>query len=234
MPGVFFEEVSKMKPKFPFFLSQRTGGLLLLTCLGLISLGTILFSDSFIRARGVALSPAVGPSLAPLFKSLATAVPASDEVVPAAEPVVLRRAHPARHGHKAVAHLHHAAPAAAAEPAIPRVVVPLVAERALPLARRVVVHHETLLHSARVHHVGALARIALPIAPPPAPATFAPRRITVTAPPIPPRALVPVQTMTAPPPAAARLRPVDTVTAEPPSSSKLRPVETVTAAPPRT
>jgi hypothetical protein len=215
-----------MKSNLPRFWTPRTGGLLTLLGLAVVTVGATLWGESLIGRNSFPQQALPGPklTLAPMFIGLqgrsparvpkysvrrtkkveqrpypvavAVATPAPALAPPAAPPVVALVERPA--------------------PAAPIAAAPVSA--VAPIRR----HHHKRVAPVAVAQVRANANAPLP-----------------TARPLPPRALMPVTTMTAPPPASIQLVPVPTITAAPPASvppSPIQPtpVQTVTAASPRT
>jgi hypothetical protein len=216
-----------MKSNLPRFWTPRTGGLLTLLGLAVVTIGATLLGESLIGRNSAPQQALPGPKLtiAPMFQGLQ---PGALAHVPTYSVRHTKKAE--RHPNPAVMAAATAAPVVDATPAAPQPVVALV-ERpvaAAPVAAQVPAavpirrHRHRHVAPAAVAQVRANTDLPLP-----------------TARPLPPRELVPVTTMTAPPPASSQLVPVPTVTAAPPgpvtSSAVLpTPVQTVTAPTPRT
>jgi hypothetical protein len=213
-----------MKSNLPRFWTPRTGGLLTLLGLAVVTIGATLLGESIIGRNSSTQQALPGPKLtiAPMFKGLQ---PASLARVPANS---LRRTKKVEQRPEPVA-------AATAAPTLARSVAPPlvalierpapaapVAAGSVPVATPIRRHHHKRLASVAVAQLRANANAPLP-----------------TARPLPPRALMPVTTMTAPPPASIQLVPVPTITAPPPAATQPSPIlptpaQTVTAASPRT
>jgi hypothetical protein len=231
-----------MKSNVPRFWTPRTGGLLTLVGLAVVTVVATLLGESLI-GRGTPSPIAVpGPKLtvAPIFKGLQAEQSSTMATYAVKHGVLVARRHHANHAVAvAPAAVTHLAPVIASAPvlaAVPVVAAPVVvAQRPMPVVAAPIPPELTPLTAAAVHkrhHAKRPAAVAE--APTRAPD---PQNAWPTPRPLPPRALVPVTTMTAPPPASSQLRPVVTVTAAPPTiapSVPAAPAETVTAAPPRT
>jgi hypothetical protein len=211
-----------MKSNLPRFWTPRTGGLLTLFGLAVVTVGATLLGESIIGRSNAPQPVLPGPRLtiAPMFKGLQAG--SGPHGTAYAQRAALKVAHP----HPAAIAVVTAVPQAATAP----VVAPVVAIAQRPVSAPGIAQPAQYAPSRplRRHRHKPVA----PIAVTQIPAT--PKAALPTPRPLPPRMLVPVTTMTAPPPASMQLVPVQTVTAEPPASTQLVPVQTVTAAPPRT
>ncbi|HTV74849.1 MAG TPA: hypothetical protein VME66_14220 [Candidatus Acidoferrales bacterium] len=229
-----------MKPNVPRFWTPRTGGLLTLAGLAVVTVGATLLGESLIGRGGPSQTAAPGPKLtiAPIFQGLQGAHHGATATRSIARAAFAPRPH--HHQHHGVApapvvvHVPAPpvteAPVVVAAPVIVKAAPDVVAERPVPLPPKAPLFAPPLAVAVLHKHHHAKHALAVAETPP----RVDPNAAWPTERPLPPRQLIPVTTMTAPPPVSIQLRPVETVTAAPPSSSPLVPVETVTAAPPRT